>query len=175
MEWIYITITGLSIIASILAWVAKLKWSSEYLEAKKAQILSIQEQLIVLKERNETLKELSSEKIMSLYKNTKEGLELLNNQILDEKEKLQQKVNELEIEIERLKEDNMVSNKLPDFSKLKNISFQIEKTLSSLNNNYTNKYNEFSKSLDKWINFDLVVENDENLFFIETKKKSKKE
>ncbi|MCM4156902.1 hypothetical protein [Gramella sp. AN32] len=174
MEIVYITITGLSIIASILAWVAKIRWSSEFREAKKAQIESIQEQIKVLKERNETLKELTSEKIMGHYLSTKEGLESLNNKILEEKNELQIKVDEMETEIERLREENKNSIKLPDFSQLQNMSFQIENSLKSFTENYAIQYNELSNSLEKMKNFDFVIEDKDNFYIIETKKKRKK-
>tara|TARA_R100000935_G_C2834569_1_gene167312 strand:+ start:1753 stop:2277 length:525 start_codon:yes stop_codon:yes gene_type:complete len=174
MEILYITITGLSIIASILAWVAKIKWSSEYREAKKAQIESIQEQIKVLKERNETLKELTSEKIMGHYKSTKEGLESLNNKILEEKNELQIKVDEMETEIERMRKENKNSIKLPDFSQLQNMSFQIENSLKSFTENYAIQYNELSNSLDKMKNIDFVFKDKDNFYIIETKKKRKK-
>jgi len=123
METIYLIITGFSIIASILAWLAKLKWSKEYRIAKEAEILAIKEQLNTLKEKNELLKELSSDKIMTLYRCTKEGLETLNENIIKEKENLQIKIKELEVEIENLKRENKNSIKLPDFSNLMNMSF----------------------------------------------------
>ncbi len=174
MEIAYLTITGLSVLASILAWVAKLKWSSEYREAKKAQFDSIQEQVRVLKERNETLKELTSEKIMTLYRNTKEGLETLNNQILEEKIDLQNKVDEMETEIERLKKENKNSIKLPDFSHLKNMSNQFEKSLNVFNKNYAVHYKELSSTLEKMKNIDFVIKDKDNIFMIETKKIQKK-
>ncbi len=174
MEILYITITGLSIIASILAWVAKIRWGSEYREAKKAQIESIQEQIKVLKERNETLKELTSEKIMGHYKSTKEGLESLNNKILEEKNELQIKVDEMETEIERMRKENKNSIKLPDFSQLQNMSFQIENSLKSFTENYAIQYNELSNSLDKMKNIDFVFKDKDNFYIIETKKKIKK-
>ncbi len=174
MEILYITITGLSIIASILAWVAKIRWSSEYREAKKAQIESIQEQIKVLKERNETLKELTSEKIMGHYKSTKEGLESLNNKILEEKNELQIKMDEMETEIERLRKENKNSIKLPDFSQLQNMSFQIENSLKSFTENYAIQYNELSNSLEKMKNIDFVIKDKDNFYIIETKKKKKK-
>lgn len=174
MEIVYITITGLSIIASILAWVAKLRWSSEFREAKKAQIESIQEQIKVLQERNETLKELTSEKIMGHYKSTKEGLESLNNKILEEKNELQIKMDEMETEIERLREENKNSIKLPDFSQLQNMSFQIENSLKNFTENYAVQYNELSNSLEKMKNFDFVIEDKGHFYMIETKKKRKK-
>lgn len=174
MEIVYLTITGLSIIASILAWVAKLRWSSEFREAKKAQIESIQEQIKVLKERNETLKELTSEKIMGHYKSTKEGLESLNNKILEEKNELQSKVDEMEAEIERLREGNKNSIKLPDFNQLQNMSFQIENSLKSFTANYAIQYKELSNKLEKMKNFDFVIEDKETFYMIEAKKKRKK-
>ncbi|WP_440122298.1 hypothetical protein [Tenacibaculum sp. Ill] len=174
MEIVYLTITGLSIVASILAWIAKLKWSSEYREVKKAQIESIQEQVKVLKEKNETLKELTSEKIMAHYKSTKEGLESLNNKILEEKNELQIKVNEMESEIERLKEENKNSIQLPDFSQLKNMSIQIENSLKNFTENYSTQYKKLSSSLEKMKHVDFVIKNNDNIYMIETKKKRSK-
>lgn len=91
MELVYLVITGLSIIASILAWSAKLKWSKEYRLAKEAELAALKQQLNTLKEKNDLIKEFSSDKIMTLYKSTKEGFEILFDNIEKEKESLRVK------------------------------------------------------------------------------------
>ena len=106
MELVYLVITGLSSAAAILAWLAKIKWSKEYRLSKEAEILALKEQLNILKEKNDLTKEFTSDKIMTLYRDTKEGLEILNDSIEKEKKSLEEKVKELETAIAKLKEDN---------------------------------------------------------------------
>lgn len=174
MELIYLTITGLSISASIVAWIAKIKWSKEFRLAKEAEMLALKEQLNILKEKNDLIKEFSSDKIMTLYKSTKEGLEIMNDSIIKEKENLEIKIKELETEIERLKKENENSIRLPDFSYLKNMSFQIENSLRSFTENYSKQMLVVSKSLEKFKNVDFIIEDDDKMFFIEAKSKKKK-
>jgi len=62
---LYLSITGLSALAAILAWIAKIRWSNEYRLAKEAQIESLKQQI-------ENLKELTPDKIHRYYINMKE-------------------------------------------------------------------------------------------------------
>ena len=174
MELVYLSLTGLSILASILAWIAKIKWSNEYRLAKEAEILALKEQQNILKEKNDLIKEFTSDKIMTLYKSTKEGLEILNESILKEKENLESKVKELEIETDRLKKENKNSIRLPDFSNLTIMSTQIETSLKKFTENYTKQLLDVSKSLEKFRNYDFVKEDDDKTFLIEAKKTKKK-
>lgn len=174
MELVYLSLTGLSILASILAWIAKIKWSNEYRLAKEAEILALKEQLNILKEKNELIKEFTSDKIMTLYKSTKEGLEILNDSILKEKENLESKVKELEIETDRLKKENKNSIKLPDFTNLTIMSTQIETSLKKFTENYTKQLLDMSNSLEKFRSYDFVIEDDEKTFLIEAKSTKKK-
>jgi len=148
MEYIYLIITILSLVGAILAWIAKLKWSSEFRNAKEAQIESINEQLNLVKEQREQLKEFKSDQIMSLYKSTKEGLEELNNQIIEEKEELANKVKRLETRIEELKEENKNSIKIPDLSELYIISQELDNSINHFSENINIHFTSINKSLE---------------------------
>ena len=91
----------LSLLSSILAWIAKIKWSKEYTDAKEQVIKAKEAEIILLKEQIETYKDLTPMKIREYFISVKTQLEehinLLQkkleetNLILSEKEgKLQQ-------------------------------------------------------------------------------------
>ncbi|MBO6584789.1 MAG: sensor histidine kinase [Gracilimonas sp.] len=68
MDWLLIAITILSLASSIVAWIAKIKWSNEFKEAKEAQIT-------FLKEKVQHYKELSSNQLIEYFKQTKSEYE----------------------------------------------------------------------------------------------------
>lgn len=84
MNWVLITITFLSLISSIIAWIAKLQWSKEYKEAKEAQITT-------LREKVNHLKELSSSEMIEYFKESKkyyeESLKEANQKLVIERRK----------------------------------------------------------------------------------------
>ena len=49
-EIIYLIIAGLSLIGSILAWIAKLRWSKEYQAVKEAQRAALEQQVQTYKD-----------------------------------------------------------------------------------------------------------------------------
>ncbi len=160
MELVYLVITGLSIIASILAWSAKLKWSKEYRLAKEAELAALKQQLNTLKEKNDLIKEFSSDKIMTLYKSTKEGFEILFDNIEKEKESLRVKIKELESVKAKLIEDNKNSIKLPDFTYLIDMSSQIEKSHTKFIESYSMQMRSISNSLEKFKAVDSIIDDD---------------
>ncbi len=160
MELVYLVITGLSIIASILAWSAKLKWSKEYRLAKEAELAALKQQLNTLKEKNDLIKEFSSDKIMTLYKSTKEGFEILFDNIEKEKESLRVKIKELESVKAKLIEYNKNSIKLPDFTYLIDMSSQIEKSHTKFIESYSMQMRSISNSLEKFKAVDSIIDDD---------------
>ena len=87
--WVNNLITLVSIIAAILAWVAKLRWSKEYSDAKNAvieakeasisekgeQVVTKQSQIVFLEQQIEFFKERTPQKIREHYRSVQEQLE----------------------------------------------------------------------------------------------------
>jgi hypothetical protein len=72
----------LSAISSIVGWVAKLRWSKEYKDAKEAQIKMLEAQV-------KQLQDLTPKKLYDYVKFSAAILEEYNNQLEEEKKKLQ--------------------------------------------------------------------------------------
>lgn len=105
-----------SVIASVLAWLAKLQWSKEFKDAKAAQITALErqiqslqsahderikakeEQISTLQDKLKTLEELNSQKTQEYFQYTKSQLEKYNDT-------LKVRVQELESEIKDNKID----------------------------------------------------------------------
>jgi len=79
-------ITSLAILSSILAWIAKIKWSREFKEAKEAEIKAKSAQIDTIREKAELYESIISKKLMDHSKQTIVELEKL----LDETEKSKQ-------------------------------------------------------------------------------------
>ena len=102
MEWFYVTAVILSALGTILAWVAKLRWSQEFadaknaaLEAKDAELRAREAQTQSLKLEIDNLRQLSSPKVREYFLSTKQQLEEFN-------EVLQKELHETRTEAERL-------------------------------------------------------------------------
>lgn len=114
MEIIYIIITVLSVISTILAWIAKIRWAKEYSQAKdetikskEAEISSVKEQLktkdelIAMKESFiQQLTMLNPPKLKEYYDTVTSGLEAYNDKL---KKELELRKDEFENTIEKLK------------------------------------------------------------------------
>ena len=87
MEFIQATITLLSLLAAVLAWIAKIKWSNQFIKAKDEQIKT-------LNTLNMSLKESKDEEIKKL--------EDLNSNLNSELEQGKSKTIELEKHVEDL-------------------------------------------------------------------------
>jgi hypothetical protein len=123
MELFTWIVTALSIISSILAWLAKIKWSNEFRLSKEAEITSIKEQLktkdelINLKDSQiQHFKDLNPIKLKEYHDVVQSELEAYNNKL---QTKLELKQEELEITDKKLVElehtnmnDNSVLNLL---------------------------------------------------------------
>lgn len=161
MDYIYWIITGLSICASILAWTAKLRWSKEFRLSKESEILAIKEQVNILKEKNESLKEFTSDRIMALYSSTKKGLELdierrelAIEKIQEEKNSLTEKIKELEADIDRLKKGNETNIIPDDLDKIINTSLQINKSYNLLDEHFNKELKILTKTMNEFKNKD---------------------
>lgn len=90
-EWVKNLITLGSVIAAILAWVAKLRWSKEFADAKDAVISAKDEQIKIrqtqiefLEQQIESLKEQTPGKLREYYKSVQVGLEESNDHLQQE-------------------------------------------------------------------------------------------
>jgi flagellar basal body-associated protein FliL len=92
MEWLYIIITIISGIAAILAWLAKLRWSKEFAEAKDACIAAKEEQVRTLQLQIDQLRDLTPIKLREFYIKMKEQLEEYNDALQAELSKAKQEM-----------------------------------------------------------------------------------
>jgi len=125
-------VTLVSAVAAILAWVAKLRWSNEFKEAKNAQIDALKQQL-------ETYKELTSEKLLNHLSKTKEGLEGV---ISDYERKSLALKKELDTIKSREKKNQDLQKKLQSTKEALEHSIQINESMNKL-------FNELVRSLFK--------------------------
>jgi chromosome segregation ATPase len=104
MDILQTIITLISILAAILAWLAKLRWSKEFASAKNATIATKDAQIAQLKDHIKVLQEMTPMKVREYFISVKEQLEEYNeslkNQILELEKQLQAK----DSEVQRLKE-----------------------------------------------------------------------
>jgi len=70
-------ITVLALIASILAWISKIRWSKEFKEAKEAELQAKLAQMETIREKVELYESIISKKLIEYSKTTIEELELL--------------------------------------------------------------------------------------------------
>ena len=105
-EWVKNLITLGSVIVAILAWVAKLRWSKEYSDAKEAvisakdeQVKTKQTQIEFLEKQIETLKEQTPEKLREYYKSVQKGLEEFNDQLQHELVEMKQNLKEKDTQL----------------------------------------------------------------------------
>ena len=122
------SITGLSLIAAILAWIAKIRWSKEFKEAKQAQI-------DVLEQHIKALKDLTPDRIKKFYVDTTELLNLNidkleeNNKELEEnKKELKEKIFTLEHKLTQFKFGSLTNVKAEQ--ELKTASFELGKMVN---------------------------------------------
>lgn len=84
MEWMNGVITLLSIVAAILAWAAKLRWSKEYREAQDKIVEAKDAQIEVLREQIKGLREMTPAKLVEYRQLMQMELEAYNDRLLDQ-------------------------------------------------------------------------------------------
>jgi len=102
MSWLYGIITILSLLAAVLAWVAKLRWSKEYIAAKDEIIKAKEAQIGVLREQIQGLKELTPMKIREYFESVKSQLEEFNEMLKLQLEAAQIEITQKTTEIDKL-------------------------------------------------------------------------
>ena len=99
MEYFNYLITILALITALLAWVAKLRWSKEYKEAKEAEINAKVAQMKTIKEKAELFESIISNKLIEYSRQTIADLEKL---LEETKKSKQDEINKI---LEKLKEN----------------------------------------------------------------------
>ncbi len=111
-------ITLLSILAAILAWLAKLRWSKEYAAAKDETIRAKDAQIDALKQQIENLKDLTPNKLREYFESTRtsleEYIEKLKIQLREAKDKTSQKSQQ----ITNLEDKGQTADRMSTISKL---------------------------------------------------------
>ena len=105
MDSIQLVITGLSVVAAILAWVAKLRWSKEFADAKEATIAAKDAQIQVLEKQIEDLRDLTPMKLREYVLSIKDQLEEYNDSLQSQVEKLKSEITEKNQQITSLSEE----------------------------------------------------------------------
>ena len=96
MEWIQPTITILSLVGGILAWVAKIRWSKEYSVAKDETIKAKEAQMQAIERELQTYKELTPMKIKEYYLSSKELYEVQINGLENKLKTAQEEIQDLQ-------------------------------------------------------------------------------
>lgn len=121
-------ITLLSLLAAILAWLAKLRWSKEYAAAKDETIRAKDAQIDALKQQIENLKDLTPDKLREYFESTRtsleEYIEKLKMQLSEAKDKTSQKSQQ----ITNLEDKGQTADRMTTISKL------LEEELMTLKN-----------------------------------------
>jgi len=173
-EWVKDLITLGSIIAAILAWVAKLRWSKEFADAKDATIQAKDEQIKTkqshvdfLERENRSLQEQTPEKLLERYKtiqkqledvldkltnelnNTKAELQTKNN-ILDSKTKqeadLRKEIEQKEVQIKNFRRE-LIETQVAQTSAQRLVSFALDLRRGAFQERME-KYGSFSEYTD---------------------------
>ncbi len=129
-------ITILSLLAAILAWIVRIRWSKEFRKAKEAQIESLKQQI-------ENLKDLTPDKIRKYFVDMKVQLEEYNDLLQKQLDIAKNEINSKQNQINELESDKEVNrNKIEDLLKTKtNLEIEVM--------NYERKIEEFKKENEK--------------------------
>lgn len=140
MDIIYLIGTLLSALAAVLAWLAKLFWSKEYISAKDEIIKAKEAQIESLKSQVDHYKELTPMKIQEYFHSVKEQLEEYNDALQLKLEKAKSQIEEKSQELEKLqKNDKKKTTEIESIekekSKLENQVVELEEDLIKLRRN----------------------------------------
>lgn len=144
MEYLQLAITGLSVVAAILAWVAKLRWSKEFADAKEATIAAKDAQIQVLEKQIEDLRDLTPMKLREYVLSIKDQLEEYNDSLQSQVEKLRAEIAEKNAQIGSLSEEG--TQKRNEIEKIRQERDELEQRAVLLD-----RYMETFKHIDKWV------------------------
>jgi chromosome segregation ATPase len=121
MEWVNSTITLLSLIAAILAWIAKLRWSKEFAAAKDAAIAAKDAQIDQLQEQIRNITEAKNARIEQLEDqiNFLQAMDpvKLQERFVSMRQQLEEMIDELQAELEKTKK--RLAEKMAEIGELK--------------------------------------------------------
>lgn len=147
MEYLQPIITILSLIGACLAWIAKLRWSKEFEQAKNAVIQSKDAEIAQLKSQIEMLGELNSVKLRESYLRMKEQLEEYIDELKSDLSAAEAKLAEADQPLEKAEKlqalrelsdekksllSVKVGGKEPDFEKLWEVARRVAITTSKI-------------------------------------------
>ena len=130
MEWINGLISFFSVFAAVLAWLAKIRWSQEYSQAKDEIIRAKEAQIELLKDEIVGLKDLTPMKIREYFLSTKLQLEEFNDKLLQQLKDANQEIEKLNTRINLMQEEGALHSEQID--KLITERDKIEKTANDL-------------------------------------------
>lgn len=141
-------VTGLSIVAAILAWSVKLIWSKQYMDAKDEIIKSKDAQIDMLNKEIELIKELSSSKTREFFLRVKTSLEEQINFLEKENHELRQIIDMMNKKVtEELNIDQSANS--PNESNLDNIKQQLHQITAKYMDQVGKKLSDNSRSIEE--------------------------
>ena len=102
MEWMQALITIGSLLVAALAWVAKIRWSKEFILAKDEILKSKDEQIKILEREIASLREMTPMKLREYFMSVKQQLEEYNTALQVRLHELEEELEEKRIQIENL-------------------------------------------------------------------------
>jgi DNA repair exonuclease SbcCD ATPase subunit len=99
----------LNVILGIVTWIAKLRWSKEYKDAKEAEIKALKAQINVLEAQVKQLQDLTPMKLSEYVKAISDTLTAYNNELTEEKRKLQEALEMTQRELQEATEKGTVA------------------------------------------------------------------
>jgi hypothetical protein len=164
MEWIQPTITILSLVGGILAWVAKIRWSKEYSVAKDETIKAKEAQMQAIERELQTYKELTPMKLKEYYLSSKELYEVQINRLEDklktaqeeikdlqkgeEKEKIKSEIDALTTQLQFIKHQQEFALKKQIQSKIEEAEYLYKSTMDELEFERSSQIEEATRQRD---------------------------
>lgn len=126
MEWMQTSITIGSLLVATLAWVAKIRWSKEFISAKDEILKSKDEQIKILEREIASLREMTPMKLREYFLSVKQQLEEYNAALQLRLQELEEELEEKRIQIEDFEKRSLtrpadVSPPLEEIAELKKI------------------------------------------------------
>lgn len=130
MDIVYLIGTLLSALAAVLAWLAKLFWSKEYISAKDEIIKAKEAQIETLRSQVDHYKELTPMKIQEYFHSVKEQLEEYNDALQLKLEKAKSQIEEKSQKLEKLQKND--KRKKTEIETIEKEKGQLEKQVAEL-------------------------------------------
>jgi hypothetical protein len=164
MEWIQPTITVLSLVCGILAWVAKIRWSKEYSVAKDETIKAKEAQMQAIERELQFYKELTPMKFKEYLFSSREvyevqinGLEnelktaqeeILNLKKDEEKEKIKSEIDTLTTQLQFVKHQQELALKKQIQLKIEEAEYLYKSTMEELEFERSSQVEEATRKRD---------------------------